>query len=112
MSGSITRTGVTWKLVNNRDDTVLGTVTFPDHWEARLTSPTGWVRVAFPLEMDLSVYWKKDFDMTVPQRSFVIERSHRVKGAVQLHGATPEEFEKIPGCSFAPGAAYLRSLLG
>ena len=32
-------------------------------------------------------------------------------GAVELIGCSLEEFERVPGCSFAPGAAYLRSII-
>lgn len=35
----------------------------------------------------------------------------REQGAVRLYGISLEEWEKIPGHSFAPSAAYLRSII-
>lgn len=34
------------------------------------------------------------------------------ESAIMLVGLTLAEFEKLPGCAFAPGAAYLQRLLG
>ena len=41
----------------------------------------------------------------------LLSRNWDHPGALILDGCSLEEFEQQPGCSFAPSAAYLRSLL-
>ena len=99
------------KLVSPHD-TLLGTITYPPEWHDNLHG-RGYVNVAYLRPRDLHVILEERVDSATMVRSFtiVLARHSDFPDAVRLLGVTLEEFEQIPGCSFAPGAAYLRSLV-
>lgn len=112
------QTGVataTRKLYSHKG-TLLGTITYPAGWERRLRDPNrGHIRLTVARELRLSDYlretegFEKYFTFVLRRhygRSYGVESE-----GVELHGLTLEEFEQQPGCSFAPGAGYLRSIL-
>jgi hypothetical protein len=89
--------------------TLLGSVTFPDLWLSYLNvfgvvefSTIGYLGAVF---RDHGVMG------TVVLARGVLERSRHIPDAVVLSGMSLEEFERQLGCSFAPGAAYLRSVV-
>jgi hypothetical protein len=100
-----------WKLISNRD-TLLGTIVFPYEWEdlgkvygGSFSFQLGRLIRAGEMEARINV--------PVDLRTVgIVWRKHPDHGPVViLHGITPEEFEKIPNCSFQPGAGYIRSLM-
>lgn len=104
----------THKLISAKG-TLLGTITYPEYWEMERNSHRGSVRRAYCLGLS---FREMQADVAIPLmtptvKQFVIERGHSFDypDAVMLWGITPEEFEQMPGCSFAPGAGYLRSLV-
>ena len=106
----------TRKLVS-RKGTLLGTITFPDHWMERwqsssLRGESVWMFAIIP-PMTLRSYTDMSADLQVSFKQGGLSRafSYQYPDALELHGVTLEEFEQVPGCSFAPGAGYLRSLL-
>lgn len=44
-------------------------------------------------------------------RTVTFQRDYSTPDGVRMYGMTPEEIETWPGYSFAPSAAYLRSLV-
>lgn len=100
----------TRKLVS-RTGTLLGTITYPADWEMSRRRYGGRIRLAAWAPLKLS-FAEMSPDETVAVRDFGISDAHdwHFPDAVMLWGMTPEEFEKQPGCSFSPSAAYLRSL--
>jgi hypothetical protein len=97
---------VTRKLYS-RKGTLLGTVTYPAHWDRTIQKHGG---MSFHLTPELR-FWALD-DAHAPEvRTGFIAQHHRDRAGVELGGVTLEEFEKSPGCSFSPSAAYLRSLM-
>lgn len=102
-----------YKLVSRRG-TLLGTITFPADWEDRLLHE-GVTRFAAQKWDDVVRYLPPPgvSEEVPPIRigALYLERIGPNAGAVCLHGLTPEEFEALPGCTFAPGAGYLRSLM-
>jgi hypothetical protein len=89
--------------------TLLGSVTFPAFWLSYL-NVSGVVE--FSTVGDLGTVFRDHgvVGQVVLARG-VLERSQHVPDAVVLSGMSLEEFERLPGCSFAPGAAYLRSVV-
>ena len=102
----------TYKLVS-RKGTLLGTITIPDY-EDQILRQQGGVQIAYmPC---LATYTGiSPSSPVVPEMVQVvtIHRSYCYEhhDAVEMYGVTLEEFEKMPGYSFAPSAAYLRSLI-
>lgn len=108
--------GYTFKLVSRRE-TLLGTVTVPLHWASMLLRRDGWPEVRFNYFPDkrhgFLRDWGREPDTSVCH-SIATLRYHDwtpFGRAVELWGITPEQFEELEGCSFAPSAAYIRSLL-
>jgi hypothetical protein len=105
----------TRKLVS-RKGTILGTITFPDHWVPRMEEYRG-SAVRFHYESPEERASLRRFLAPATgheihlQRVAGIVQSWGMRDAVELLDITPEEFETMPGCSFAPGAAYMRSLI-
>ena len=108
--------GRTFKLISRRD-TLLGTVTVPAAWAERLLQRGAWPEVRFHYWPDgrgsLLRYWLAE-EQTLTYSVATI-RYHdwtpEFGPTVELYGITPEQFERLEGCSFSPGAGYLRSLL-
>ena len=80
--------------------TILGTITIPWHW-AEVIRLKGEFSFFLP-------HGKEHFPVRCAQ---LVESSGLHPDALELIGCTLEEFERVPGCSFAPGAAYLRSII-
>jgi len=98
----------TRKLVSHKG-TMLGVITFPAQWEDYLNMHDS---VQFPIRQPLQTVYTTN----IPEFTNVIGHIYRVphellKDAVALAGISLEEFEKQPGCSFSPSAAYLRSII-
>jgi hypothetical protein len=101
-------TGLTYKL-ESVAGAILGTVTVPTHW-IDLIQKLGGVQLCF--SGAVSKYVEHDDDGTVVLRHAALYPSRgNYPDALMLVGASLEEFERIPGCSFTPGAAYLRSVV-
>ena len=100
---------VTRKLISRRG-TLLGTVTIPASW-AEAIDRDRLLRFYRP-PARLLTYSAETVPETIAVGILALAHHIEYPAAVILHGLTPEEFETLPGCSFAPGAAYLRSLLG
>ena len=81
-------------------DTILGTITIPWHW-AEVIRLKGEVSFFLP-------HGREHFPVRCAQ---LVESSGLHPDALELIGCDLEEFERLPGCSFAPGAAYLLSIL-
>lgn len=109
--------GHTFKLVSRRE-TLLGTVTVPLRWASMLLRDrSGWPEVRFHYWPDgrgsmFRAYLEEESTLTYSMGAI---RYHdwtpEFGPAVELLGITPEQFERLEGCSFAPSAAYIRSLL-
>lgn len=91
--------GVQYKLTSPTG-TLLGTVTIPKRWGTHLQE-------CQPVFFRIGRILSPTFDI----KAGYIVLSHAMRGAVELHGCSIEEFEQIDGCSFSPSAAYLRSVL-
>lgn len=106
--------GATFKLESEKG-TLLGTVTIPFDWADRLRNRGGVCEFYLPSASPI-MSWDKLPDPTNPV--FTIKRGalftspkYYSPQTLHLYGVTLEEFETIPGCSFAPSAAYLRSIV-
>jgi hypothetical protein len=102
---------VTRKLYSHKG-TLLGTVNYPEEWDERIQGHRGFRMHWMPATADLLRYIHDDESSKTAVRTFVIHESYHERGAVEIYGVTPEEFEQMPDCSFSPGAAYIRSLIG
>ena len=109
----------TFKLIS-RKETLIGTVTVPLHWAYMLVGrdrpDTAWPAVEFtylPEEARSPWFYLRDGAeaITYQRCALVYRRWTKFGPAVELRGITPEQFETIEGCTFAPSAAYIRSLL-
>jgi hypothetical protein len=89
--------------------TLLGGVTFPDIWLSYL-NVSGMIEFSTVGELG-AVFRDQGVVGPVVLAQGVLERSRHIPDAVVLSGMSLEEFERQPGCSFAPGAAYLRSVV-
>lgn len=99
------------KLVS-RKGTLLGTVTFPSHWGETIEAQEG---VRFHLRKPLRISdMLADASVEALIQTGVLYKAHDYihRDALILDGVTLEEFEAMPGCSFSPSAAYLRSIIG
>jgi hypothetical protein len=104
----------TVKLISDKG-TILGTIWIPMGWLAKVRQQGG-IRLRYESREEYEGRYR--FDATAPYhaisaRTFAIVADYgryRATG-VRLQGITPEELETLPECSFAPGAAYMRSLL-
>lgn len=108
MSHALNLTSLTYKL-ESQNGTILGTVTIPLHWAEHIQNQ-GKAELFF--SDPSSKYAQHHADGTVMIRQALIYPSDgNYPDALRLVGASLEEFERIPGCSFMPGAAYLRSMV-
>jgi hypothetical protein len=97
----------TRKLVSQKG-TMLGVITFPAKWEERLNEGRS---VHFHIYQPLRAF-PAPGESEMFRRGMICSTSHELmKDAVMLAGINLEEFEMQPGCSFAPSAAYLRSIV-
>lgn len=102
----------THKLVSAKG-TLLGTITIPNR-EDQLLRERGGVQIAYMAGLSLLAMGYDPY-ASVPETTQIvtIHRSDcsEYRDAVAMYGVTLEEFERMPGYSFAPSAAYLRSLI-
>lgn len=100
--------GTVYKLVSAKG-TLLGVLTVPD-WIADMFSSRDFIQfpIRKPLRFELFDENKapKMTSLAALCKSYEWEWSD----AVQVRGVSIEELEKQPGFSFAPSAAYLRSM--
>ncbi|SRR5712691_3679456 len=97
----------TYKLCSARGS-LLGVIGVPDEigdWIERRDV----ARAPYYPGLPVCVHWR-DADI-IDIKSVTIVRSHHRPGAVEIHGMSLEEVEQMPGFSFAPSAAYLRSMI-
>lgn len=98
------------KLVSPKD-TLIGHLDVPDHWDEWLKrggAATSFVNRPFRFAMDAQPSPVLDIKkITVAQA-----RWSQYRDAVWLAEGSIEELEELPGCSFTPSMAYLRSQLG
>ena len=98
--------------LESQQGTILGTITIPYLWADYLRTSE---RVSFcigPIFLDECSSESGPYDTRVTLRHGLLVQSRGSHpDALVLFGATLEEFERLPGCSFAPGAAYLRSII-
>lgn len=101
---------VTAKLMSPKG-TVLGIIGFPAHWAEQMEryQDTPGFNFVPPLDPRLFSYGAPSNLDNLTHGT--LRRSHFEQGAFELYGMSLEQFEKIPGCSFSPGAAYLRSIV-
>lgn len=108
---------VTRKLVS-RKGTLLGTITYPLEWEM-IRKERGddgrareYVRVALYAPLRFTAFDALGSEAATIETLEIFDAwSGDYPDAVQIRGVTLERFEQQPGCSFAPGAGYLRSLV-
>ena len=103
MIKSLTETCTTFKLQSYRG-AILGTIAVPERWAKFLHTRGSY-------EFYVSTPPQSIYDNDTTLRQAVLTTSECYPGALELIGCTLEEFERVPGCSFAPGAAYLRSII-
>ena len=104
-----------WKLISTKG-TLLGTITFPKHWECYLEDG-GSARFEY---RDLGTRFAMR-SPSLPERlcsspTYEVGTLARAwnwptSDGLLLCDITIEQFEQLPGCSFSASAAYLRSLL-
>ena len=90
---------------------VLGTITYPAEWELYIRKRGG-ITVRFAEAM--LGFYDPSAHISPSIRTFALflhYGNQAEREGLQLQGITLEEFEKQPGCSFAPSAAYLRSIV-
>ena len=104
MVNTLHAAGVLFKL-ESPSGTLLGTITIPARWAERLRERT---MIQFPLS-SLS-YYDTD-DGALLRCGMLAQSTGNHPNALMLFGITPDEFERLPGCAFMPGAAYLRSVM-
>ena len=111
MVKSLTEICTTFKL-QSCHGAILGTITIPYLWADYLCTSD---RVSFcigPIFLGECSSESSPYDTRVTLRHGLLVQSRGSHpDALVLFGATLEEFERLPGCSFAPGAAYLRSII-
>lgn len=97
------------KLVS-RKDTLLGHIDVPDHWQAQLEK----VHHVSVLRRPRLFFTMTEAELAPADiKTVTIAEAYwsQYRGAVFLAQGTLEEFEILPNCSFAPSAAYLRSVI-
>lgn len=109
MLGDLAGQAVVSRKLYSRKDTLLGTISYPAHWDLTLKKQR-WVRF-YAYDPKARWYSPELSSETVHARVGVLERMYADHDGVYLHEISLEEFERIPGCSFSPSAAYLRSLM-
>jgi hypothetical protein len=98
------------KLVSAKGE-VLGTVTIPIDWLQEIRERWHY-HFRFADFIKVTSYPAFNAGPTGVIKMGVLHQSHDIRGALELTGLTLEEFEQVPGCTFQPGAAYLKSLIG
>lgn len=93
--------------------TLLGTITYPAEWDLRIRA-NGRVSIAVWSPISWREYLGEASEQPALLRTFSLFRHYNPLGereGIRLDGLTLEEFEQQPGCSFSPGAGYLRGLI-
>lgn len=89
--------------------TLLGTIGYPAWLDDELRLRGG---ARFAVLPEIRLPADRGTEMVVPDiRHGVLTWEWREAGAVRLDGMTLEEWERIPGHTFSPGAGYLRSIV-
>lgn len=88
--------------------TYLGVVTYPQKWDDQLQA-FGSARVR--IESAPRAHDSQGGVATENARTFVLAHAPWEAGAVMLQGITPEQFERLPLCSFEISISYLRTLM-
>jgi len=105
--------GYRYKLVSERSkgSMLLGTITVPEHIALYL-SDRGHVSFYIQPRVEVSLIYGSDANsFEVKIGTLYKNNEYNTNDCLSLKGITIEEFETIPGFSFAPSAAYLRSLV-
>lgn len=97
------------KLVSYSHDTLLGHIDVPDEWR-------DWFERGVARMSVMPKRWEYKAEALVSAEQLQIVTIMKAYGsqypdAVAIVEGSIEEFEKLPGCSFTPSAAYLRSHL-
>lgn len=105
------------KLVSYSHDTLLGHIDVPNHWQEWLDKGGA---CSTAMTANLPMKWLKEaiadeYQIAMPEiQTVTVARVYhsRYRDAVAIIKGSIEEFERLPGCSFSPSMAYLRSQLG
>lgn len=95
--------------------TLLGTITIPEDKYLFILSNNTWHTWSFHFQQ--GTIWgfcpqnSNGQEISVSAWTLIESYFPEHRDAFMLHGVSVEEFEQQPGCSFAPSAAYLRSLI-
>lgn len=113
MIRALSYTGAVYKLESSAG-TLLGTIVIPDQWNYYIQMRER-VEFAVPepsMFSDCASAGDHFERGSTPMICYaLLARSHgNYPDALMLFGITPEAFERLPGCAFMPGAAYLRSI--
>ncbi len=99
------------KLVSPKD-TLIGHVDVPDHWrEWFKRSGAASAELCNPLQYREAAKATPPFQTVIEHVTLVKAEWSQYEDAVYLLHGTVEQLEAIPGVSFAPSMAYLRSQL-
>lgn len=100
------------KLVSYSHDTLLGHIDVPDHWREWLEKGHDAVSTAIMPKLRYSPEAAADYAIAMPniKKITIVKAYHsEYRDAVYLYEGSIEELERLPGCSFTPSMAYLRS---
>lgn len=92
------------------NDTLLGTVTIPDHWSERLFNRHPYHSVHIMTRPPSAASSVEDLPVMADIKRVTLAVSYgRYKDALMIVQGTIEDLEEVEGCSFSPSMAYLRS---
>ncbi len=94
-----------FKLANIHGD-IVGIVWFPIKWAEEIRSAKKLHRYYEKTKFMSLFGCPNALEQTMDVVSFQIEPHPEIRDAIMIFGITPSEFETIPGCMFAAGAAY------
>lgn len=108
MSDTKSIAGVQYKLCSPRG-TLLGTITIPHDWAEILHERT---QVGFIVSPEMPrAFSNYDNSTPIEASNACLIHSYAMEHALELWGISIEKFETLRDCSFAPSAAYLRSVI-
>jgi hypothetical protein len=97
------------KLVSPSHDTLLGHIDVPDHWQNWLERNGAASTLVSPRLPRFIEDAEIAYPVMVNQITIARAYHSEYRDAVCLIRGSIEELEKLPGCSFSPSMAYLRS---
>lgn len=107
----MSRLGEARKLYSTKGS-LLGVVHYPPAWDREIFGRGGYRFAMMPITWPWPELGQPFVPVPEPNvRSVTIFPSLDDHAGVVIVGCTMEEFERIPGCAFSPGAGYLRSLV-